>query len=278
MFLARSIKVKIAEDVDLKTISFGITNFEFESNYWIEEIPSPEIIIPRQVKAIELNLQSEEVIIRQVLDYEKIIKKLNTFETIDVTCEASIAISEIDEIEKKQSIIDNLCYLMSVARGIKINWIYYKIYNNEKLLIIAHQNRITKEFSSSHAAIIDRHDKCNVKNFLENTYGTYILREKQYQLDEGTIDAYLDAKATGDYLEMRGAKLSVAMEKLKSAYLDAQTSVRVENDKKSITEYIIDEDSFKMHKKRIEEFLKSYLEKGMCLALITIQADQPRPH
>lgn len=261
VFLARSVKVKMVDDIDPKTVVFGITNFEFDSNCWIEEISSPEIIIPRQVKALELNLQSEEVIIRQVLDYEKIIKKLNTFETIDVTCEASIAITRIDEIEKKQSIIDNLCYLLSVARGTKINWIYYKIYNDEKLLFIAHQNRITKGFNSSHAAIIDRYDMCDVKNFLENTYDTYISRKKQYQLDKGTIDLYLDAKATGDYLETKGAKLSVAMEKLKSVYLDSKTQVLVENNTESITEYIMDEDSFKMHKKIIKKFLESYLEK-----------------
>jgi hypothetical protein len=219
IFLVRSLIVKFIKDKDPETIWFGLTNFEFESNSYIDEIPSKGIIIPRMVKAIDLRLQGDEVIIRQTLDYEQIIKKLDAFGTIDVTCEASMEISNIDEIEKKLVIINNICYLISVARGTRVNWIYYKLYNDNIPILIVHQNRITKRFNSSLNLITNDYSECNIKSFLECTYDTYLARKDQYQLDRGTIDAYLDAKAEGDFLEMRGAKLAIAMERLKSVYL-----------------------------------------------------------
>ena len=260
VFLISSVNIRIAEDDCLETISFGITNFEFESNCWIEEISTSGIIIPRRVKAIQLNFENDEILIRQVLDYEKVIKKLNAFETIDVTCEVSISISKNDDIKKKQIIVNDLCHLISVGRGTKINWIYYKVHNGKKLLSVSHHNNITKGFNSSNGVIIDRPDNCNIKNFLDCTYNTYIERKNQYQLDKETISAYLDAKAKGDYMEMRGAKLSIAMENLKAVYLDAHSSIGSKDDCGVIAEYIIEEESFSTYKKSIEKFLKSILE------------------
>jgi len=209
IFLVRSLNVRFIKDKDPETIWFGLTNFEFESNLYIDEIPSKGIIIPRMVKAIDLRLQGEEVIIRQILDYEQIIKKLDAFGKIDVTCEASMEISNIGEIEKKLVLINDICYLISVARGTKVNWIYYKLFGDNTPILMGHQNRITKGFNSSYNLITNDYSENNIKNFLERTYDTYLARKDQYQLDRGTIDAYLDAKAEGDFLEMRGAKLAM---------------------------------------------------------------------
>ncbi len=260
IFLVRSLNVRFIKDKDPETIWFGLTNFEFESNFYMDEIPSKGIIIPRMVKVIDLRLQGEEVIIRQILDYEQIIKKLDAFGKIDVTCEASMEISNIGEIEKKLVLINDICYLISVARGTRVNWIYYKLFSDNTPILMVHQNRITKGFNSSYNLITNDYSENNIKNFLERTYDTYLARKAQYQLDRGTIDAYLDAKAEGDFLEMRGAKLAIAMERLKSVYLDAQTSIEIVSNDNSVSEYIIDYNSFKQYRKEIEELLKSSLD------------------
>jgi hypothetical protein len=69
-------------------------------------------------------------------------------------------------------------------------------------------------------AIIDSsvNGKHETQVFIETAYKVYIDRRVRYELDRGTIDAYLDAKAESDYLEMRGVKLAVALEKLKSVF------------------------------------------------------------
>ncbi len=260
IFLARSLVVRIMKDTYPATIWFGLTNFEFDSNSYIDEIPSEGIIISRQVRALDLKLEKEEIIIRQCIDYEQIIKKLEAFGTTDVTCEASMIISNNEEIEKKLVVINDVCHLISVARGTKINWIYYKLYNGNKPILIAHENRITKGFNSSQRLITNDYGNCNIKSFLEDTYSTYLVRKEQYQLDKGTIDAYLDAKAKGDFLEMRGAKLAIAMERLKSVYLDAQSSIEIVSNDNFMSEYIIDYDTFKQYRRKIEGFLKLFLE------------------
>lgn len=260
VLLISSVNIKIVDDVGLETISFGMTNFEFESNSWSEEIPSPGIIQPRRVKAIQIDLENEQILIRQVLNYETIIKKLIAFEAIDVTCEISLPILKNENIPAKTTMINNLCYLLSVARGTRINWIYYKVHNGKNLISISHHNNITKKFNSHNGVIDDRREYCNIKNFIDHTYNVFLERKRPYQL-ERTINAYLDAKAQGDDMEMRGAKLSIAMENLKSVYLDAYSSIGPDANSGLITEYIIKEDVFNNYRKPLKILLKTLLDK-----------------
>ena len=130
----------------------------------------------------------------------------------------------------------------------------------KKLISISHHNNITKKFNSHNGVIDDRRENCSIKNFIDRTYNVYLERKRLYQLDV-TINAYLDAKAQGDYMEMRGAKLSIAMENLKSVYLDAYYSIGPDVNSGLITEYIINEDVFNNYRKPLERLLKTFLEK-----------------
>src|SRR5690606_1603810 len=56
------------------------------------------------------------------------------------------------------------------------------------------------------------------KAFVECTMPIFRKRKEELRLDRGTIDSYLDAKAEGDYLETRGAKLALALETLRFAF------------------------------------------------------------
>src|SRR5947209_17557637 len=82
-------------------------------------------------------------------------------------------------------------------------------------LVKIHSSIVLKVYSP--LSIIN-HDR-EVKTFLEKTYSDYVANCERYQLDLGTIDAYLDAKAENDYLQLRGIKLVVAMEALKDVFL-----------------------------------------------------------
>ena len=103
------------------------------------------------------------------------------------------------------------------------------------------------------------------KAFIEQAYPAYVNKRKSYKLDKGTIDAYLDAKAEADYLEMRGIKLAVAMEILRSVFLELPDA--------PMTGYIIEEEKFKKLSPHlcaaIDEFLKTEIidrdsRKAMC--------------
>ena len=56
------------------------------------------------------------------------------------------------------------------------------------------------------------------RDFVEGVCRVYVKKREPFRLHKGTIDAYLDAKAEADYLEMRGVKFVVAMEILKSVF------------------------------------------------------------
>jgi hypothetical protein len=147
-------------------------------------------------------------------------------------------IPEDGSIGRLKEVIDDLCYLMSVARGTTIQWIYCNHYNAAgECIMRTHSPRITKPFSP--LSIIDpRVDgRDETKVFLEQGYGVYVSKRDSYGLNRGTIDAYLDAKAEHDYLETRGAKLAVAMEMLKAVFLELPGS--------PVNECILEEEHFK---------------------------------
>jgi hypothetical protein len=117
-----------------------------------------------------------------------------------------------------REIANNICNLLSVARGTKIAWI------QEELVSTAgapthrfYYNHVTKPYSPF--APIHPMRLGGIDDFLVVTYETYCANRERYQLDRGTIDSILDAKLETDFLETRGAKLAVALEALKQNVL-----------------------------------------------------------
>jgi hypothetical protein len=119
---------------------------------------------------------------------------------------------------RTRRIANDLCDLLSIARGTKVAWIQEEVINTTGARThLIHSSRITKPFTS--LAPIDPQRVGNVAGFLEQTYPVFRDRREKYRLDRGTIDAVLDAKVETDFLETRGAKLAVALESLKQNVL-----------------------------------------------------------
>jgi len=117
-----------------------------------------------------------------------------------------------------RQIADNICNLLSIARGTKVAWIQEELLNTDSVRThLNHANRITKPFAPS--APIEPTRIGDTAAFLEMTYGVFVERRKVFKLDRGTIDSVLDAKIQTDFLETRGAKLAVALEVLKQNVL-----------------------------------------------------------
>ena len=122
-----------------------------------------------------------------------------------------------------RQIADDVCYLLSIARGTKVSWIAEEEVGREGTrtrLVCA--NRITKPFAPH--APIDPRLVGGTSDFLEACYPTFVEKRDHYKLDRGTIDSVLDAKGETDFLETRGAKLAVALETLKNNVLAAGDS------------------------------------------------------
>jgi hypothetical protein len=209
--------VQIIEYGQTQRLHFGVTNFEFlgterlcqSDNYYCHFLP--------------LNFENvrglTNLSIKPLKLYDKIVQRIKTLKGIDVSCEVIAEIPTDGNIFGVTEVVDDLCYVLSVARGTKIQWVYCDQYDvTRKLISRTHSSRITKRYCP--LKIIDpiAGGGKETKTFIEQAYRAYVEKRESLKLSKGTIDAYLDAKAEADFLEMRGVKFAVAMEILKTVF------------------------------------------------------------
>jgi len=189
-----------------QTLRFGLANLSFTP---IETVSG----FPGGVLSFRLNTGTNtyKLVLDPVSDYNERIDKVKVTKGVDVTCEAVVNLGDGQTIEELEQVVDNLCYILSVACGTKINWVYRDIYSSDSLsLRRLHATRVTKPYTP--LSIIDPRNPHETRAFVEQVYPVYIKKKDSYRLHRGTIDAYLNAKQEADFLEMRGLKMVVAME------------------------------------------------------------------
>ena len=236
--------------IQAKSARFGVTNFQFTGTDAQQSGSFHYLILPLTLK--DTNSQTE-LSIRPLKHDTKILRRIKTQKGTDVTCEAVSDILEDGSIGRLKEVIDGLCYLLSIARGTKIQWIYCDQYDASGGLVMrTHSSRVTKPYCP--LAVID--PRCDgryeTKVFLEQAYRAYVSKRDSHRLNRGTIDAYLDAKVENDYLETRGIKLAVALEMLKAVFLELPDS--------SAKEFVLDQVDFKKHVQPISKAIEKILE------------------
>jgi len=132
--------------------------------------------------------------------------------------------------------LDPLCAVLSVARGTRVQWVLYEQIDKEGNIVRrCHHAKITKNYGGLN--LIHPTQLEDNQSFLDVALPACMDRKNQYALNPRTINAYLDAKAEGDFLELRGVKLAVAMELLRTSLFEEPESPFKQN--------IIDKDLFK---------------------------------
>lgn len=196
----QALSVDIVKDVLPYKIHYGITNFVFDAPF-------------------SLNLEHDGITTaisaEPVEHHSKVITRVQDLQSIDVTCEIAISIHKTEGIANLDQIVNNLCYLLSIAQGTKVQWIYRSLYEETgTCLSRVHASKVAKVYGPLSLLTSDR----DIQTFVEGTYSTYVMKREHYRLDMGTIDTYLDAKAENDYLQVRGIKLAVTMEVIKDVF------------------------------------------------------------
>jgi hypothetical protein len=198
-FRLKSLEIKYNDNLKyFNSIEFLITNLIIEND-------SLSLIIPNNPK-IEAKIVKLE-------NYDRNVSDLRYYKDIDVTCKLIININSTEEIQRIVNIVDNLCYLISFAKGTKVNFIFYNLKFNDKVLSSYHQNRITKDYSSY--SLVD-HDSC-LKNIIEIVYQKYCKLQSDINF-KNLIDIFVDAKSENDLLTLRCLKLVIIMEMLISLF------------------------------------------------------------
>lgn len=125
-------------------------------------------------------------------------------------------VSSVDDVDKVIPLIDTLSILLSLARGTKVNWIYYDCYDSlhEKVSSV-HKNNIVWQYAV--LPVIDPQNPYDTANFVKQVFPTYLLHKDDYSLDI-VVETYLDAKRETGFLELRALRAVVVLEFLNSIY------------------------------------------------------------
>jgi hypothetical protein len=207
-----SLKYESKQDDIFSSARFGITNFEYHGNKHTE--------YPTGGGAwdiLSIHLGDKTVEIHEVPDYKIIIESIKAQRGIDVTCEAVFPISSKYDLDVAMSHIDVLCELLSLARGTKINWIYYDCYDSlENKVRSFHKNSIVWRYTG--IPLIDPRNYDETASFINQAYPVYKSMQEKYGLQK-CIEAYLDAKREGTYLETRALVAAVLLDILSHKYV-----------------------------------------------------------
>ena len=156
--------------------------------------------------------------VRRIGDYADRVRRLKFTKAVDVTAELDV---ESTDPEVRIQVAQDVCQLLSLAQGGRLQWISRVDYSHSGAAMHwYHASLVTKPYSG--LPIIDPHERDDTARFLEAALPTYLDRKEPWGLANGPLDAYLDAKAEGDFLQLRGLKLAVALEMLKSALIGAE--------------------------------------------------------
>lgn len=174
---------------------------------------------------MSLTLDGFEVTIRPANGYEDIIRGLKATRGVDVTCEAIVT---TDSVEKRDTVVravEDLCLLLTLARGCRVEWLYFDAATpDDKVFKSYHRSAITKAFGTLRLIATDPAQ--DTLDFINKAYPNLRAQKRLWELRKA-VDAYTDAKVEGDYLELRGLKMAVAMEHLKGRYLSQCGKVHI---------------------------------------------------
>jgi hypothetical protein len=119
--------------------------------------------------------------------------------------------------EDAEDIAEDICYLLSLAQGTKINWILAEgCVDRDVVSVTNHRDGIIKRHG--HLTLVDPR---YTEQFLQTTISSFISKQQAWSLRRELIDSYLDAKSEGDYLESRAIKLAATIERFKRIFIQA---------------------------------------------------------
>ena len=200
------------------TVKFAITNFMFVGN-------EKEEYSTGGWRRTDLKLQLDDVNIsfQKVEMYDSIIKSLERNKNTEITCELAI---EVDNHAQEEilEIVDNICSLLTIARGTKINWISYKLLDSDSELICHHcEPRITVPYTSMALVKSLGIPKCTI-DFLTQCYSTYKEWNSQYHFND--IGNFLVDIHSRGFLETRCLLLFSVVEVLTRSLSDSKEPLK----------------------------------------------------
>jgi hypothetical protein len=192
--------VKTGVSNPIKKITFGLTNFIVSENY---------------AGGINFTLPPiDRISIRKIKQYEDVTRHLKKEKNIEVTSEIDFSVTEEFQIGSFVEIASTICCLLSICRGTKIFWIYYRCYDEiGNLIFEIHVPTINHPYASLPELIPSRRSDETIK-FLQDA-NSILLRNTLLKRDLIIFsNVFTDARNGEGYLESQGIKVVIVMEVL----------------------------------------------------------------
>ncbi len=208
-------RISVASKDKSKTskVVYSLVNLEY-NGYQVREYRGKEY----RLSDIPTKLSDGGLMITQVQNYKEVMKRLRDRGGVDVTAEVIFEERTDIDYNVQESILENLCLLLSLAKGTIINWVYCTSYDsNNNFLEIFARRAYTTEFQSGFGMIDTRaRYKEDLKYFVEKCYDQLKVEKRRMGLDTA-ISYYLESKRH-PAKEIKFLLASIMMETLKSNY------------------------------------------------------------
>lgn len=162
------------------------------------------------------------ILIRSMEENQVNLKRLSAFRDVLPTAELEFEAST--SIESDIELVNEICYLLSIAVGTKVQWIAHTdwISTNDWIARCHYGLQVTKGYVP--LPLIDLRRGSKLLGIFLGVVGSQDrVRERNLAgLTHAVIDTYLDAKAEGDFLQARALKLVIAVEMLKAEFQSAR--------------------------------------------------------
>ena len=230
---------------------FGLVNFHVsgthavtvvrpDGTHYVRGVPAELRIGDRRVNAMIVPIADADSLHRQVITSKDFRVLSEVIVPVDVDC---------DGTEFTQAMAD-LCLVLSVARGTRVQWVYREDWSDATLVRRSHRSYLTKQYCPL-APIPEYVEYAEAtQRFITQALDALPTRNS-FLLERGTIAVYLDAKAENDYMQIRGAKIAVAIERLKDVFLKVPES--------GVREFVMPESQFQQLVPQLSTAIKSVL-------------------
>jgi len=214
---------RLADAAAIDEYRFGLVNFRCEGNRRVAVQRSGGMHYLRGL-AVSLRVGGASVggAIVPVEESDDLHRRVITDKSCAVLAELIVPAAAAQDREQLQNAVGDLCTVLSVMRGTKVQWIYCQEWASG-IVRTSHRAGITKAYSPL-APIGSRHDSALAASEFIDRGLAALASSPILGQDRAVVDAYLDAKVEHDFLETRASKIALAIEKLKHTFLRSGVS------------------------------------------------------
>ncbi len=138
--------------------------------------------------------------------YSAALKELKQHSGVGVLADIVVDISDESCISDAKARADELCLLLSLASGTWVTWVYYDCLSDDGAATASVcRDSITKGFGPLFAIDPRSPDGRHTREFVESAYPKLVAANHDW-LIRHVIQAYIDSKSSGDFLESRALK------------------------------------------------------------------------